>query len=91
MREIRRLRLRPIFNKPYNPEGNPIESVFGTLKREFKKLKLKAIANNEEFDPVVLVRRAVNSLDREGVQNTCTKGLRMWRDTREWNHMMMQN
>lgn len=34
--EIKRLKLRCNFNKPYNPEFNPIESVFGTLKQELR-------------------------------------------------------
>ncbi len=47
IKEMRRLKLLPIFNKPYNPAYNPIESVFGVLKTIFRQMRLKAIAENQ--------------------------------------------
>ena len=40
----------PIFNIPYCPEFNPIESVFSQVKRVFKLKRLKKLANLEPFD-----------------------------------------
>lgn len=51
MRELKKLRLRWIFNKPFNPTYNPIESVFETLKTIFRNLRLKAIAQNKVIEP----------------------------------------
>ena len=35
------LGIRPIYNAPYSPNGNPIERVFGLLKQAFRKLRLQ--------------------------------------------------
>ena len=57
---MKRLKLKLIFNKPYNPEYNPIESVFGVLKTLFRKLKLRAIVEDKMVDSQILVSRALN-------------------------------
>ena len=40
-----RLKARPIFNVPYSPDFNGIETYFSLLKGEYKKLILKRIIN----------------------------------------------
>ena len=39
-----------IFNPPYSPEYNGIESVFSIFKNDFKKKRLRSIMKNEEMD-----------------------------------------
>ena len=40
------LKLVPVFNVAYFPDGNGIEMIFSKVKREFKKAKLAKIVNN---------------------------------------------
>lgn len=85
---MKKLRLLPIFNKPCNPDYNPIESVFGVLKTNFRKIKLRAIADGEELQPETLVNRATNMLSNLGVRKTVMKVLKMWQSTPEWAEML---
>ena len=39
----KRLKVRPIFNVPYSPDFNGIETYFSLLKGEYKKLILERI------------------------------------------------
>ena len=90
LKELKRLHLKPIFNKPYNPEYNPIESIFATIKTIFRKLRLRSIANNQQTDPMTLIRRAVNFLDKKGVTKTIVDAIKMWRLTPEWQQMLIE-
>jgi transposase len=67
----RRLGLKVIWAPKYSPQYNAIESTFGVLKQSYRKMRLQAIANNEDLEAQVIVRRAINQLNKEGVQNTC--------------------
>ena len=42
------LKIRPIYNAPYYPDGNPIEFVFSMVKREYKQRKMHDILNGIE-------------------------------------------
>ena len=44
------LDIKPIFNLPYSPDYNPIESVFSLVKRIFNRKRLEQLANIESFD-----------------------------------------
>ena len=39
-----------VFNLPYSPDYNPIETYFSLLKNLFKRMKLNYIANGKEID-----------------------------------------
>ena len=40
----------PIFNVPYSPQFNGIESYFSLVKQEYKKLLLKYLVIDMQFD-----------------------------------------
>ena len=37
------MNMQPIFNIPYSPELNPIETFFRILKRQFRKMRLEIL------------------------------------------------
>ena len=45
-----RLNIIPIFNIPYSPQFNGIESYFALLKAEYKKLLLQYLMKDLNFD-----------------------------------------
>ena len=46
----KRLKARPIFNVPYSPDFNGIESYFSLLKGEYKKLMLERLIKGIKVD-----------------------------------------
>ena len=46
----RRLRVRQIFNVPYSPDFNGIETYFSLLKAEYKSLLLERLMNGAIVD-----------------------------------------
>ena len=82
--ELKRLRFRVIYNKPYNPAYNPIEYTFASIKNEFRKMRLKSLRAGDNTPPEVLVRRAVNTCTQKSVRNTIIHVLKKWQDTDEW-------
>ena len=50
MNAYRNLNICPIFNLPYSPDYNPIESVFSQVKRIYKSKRLGQLANDKEFN-----------------------------------------
>ena len=53
--EFKRLHITPIFNIPYSPQFNGIESYFSLLKAEYKNLLLQRIMKDEKVDAVELI------------------------------------
>lgn len=45
-----RLQIHPIFNIPYSPETNPIETCFSLVKHYFVRKRLQCLANDLPFD-----------------------------------------
>lgn len=45
-----RLQIQPIFNIPYSPETNPIETCFSLVKHYFVRKRLQCLANGLPFD-----------------------------------------
>ena len=60
----RKYDILPVFNIPYCPQFNPIESYFSCLKGEYKRLILKAIIEKKDFDPKQLIKRALKSINK---------------------------
>jgi len=54
-----RLNILPIFNVPYSPQFNGIESVFSMLKFCYKRLLLRSIMKNERLQPKKLIEAAI--------------------------------
>ena len=46
------LQVTPIFNIPYSPQFNGIESYFSLLKNEYKKLLLERVMKGDLVDAV---------------------------------------
>lgn len=47
---LERLEITPIFNVPYSPDFNGIESFFSLIKREYKTMLLQQIIKGEQVD-----------------------------------------
>jgi transposase len=50
------LGIQPVYNMKYSPEWNPIELMFGWLKKEFRQLRLAAMVNEIKPNYYELVR-----------------------------------
>ena len=44
-----------IFNVPYSPDYNPIETCFYKVKNAFKKLRMDMMVNNKKVDIETLI------------------------------------
>lgn len=51
----KKLKITPIFNIPYSPDFNGIESYFSLVKGEYKKLILQALLKEDTFDVKELI------------------------------------
>jgi hypothetical protein len=56
------LEMTPIFNVPYSPQFNGIESYFSLLKNEYKKLLLKYLVKNQPFEVIDLITKSIDSV-----------------------------
>ena len=52
------LDIRIIFNKSYSPWFAPIEGAFNETKAWYRKVKLRMLANSQEFDKKLCIRQA---------------------------------
>jgi hypothetical protein len=77
MATYKRLNINAIFNMPYSPDFNGIESYFSLVKAEYKKLALQSLMRGEQIQAVPLVERSVNSIDNEKVKRCAKFGLTM--------------
>ena len=69
------LNVIPIFNIPYSPQFNGIESVFSMVKAAFKKSLLKEIIAGERRNSIKLIKRAIIGLDSEKVKRCVVNGI----------------
>lgn len=53
------LKITPIFNIPYSPQFNGIESYFSLLKNEYKKLLLERVMRGDLVDAVTLIKTSL--------------------------------
>ena len=65
----------PIFNVPYSPQFNGIESYFSLLKSEYKKLILQRVMKGIPVDAIALIKdsfkRVEDSKTKRCVRNGC--------------------
>ena len=59
------LKITPIYNVSYSPDFNPIETVFASVKRIFKRERLHALTNGHDFDLNMGIRRAFSCVTKE--------------------------
>ena len=64
---MQELKIEWIYNVPYSPSFQPIETVFSQVKRAFKLDKLRALLTAKTFDQRAAVRRSFASIDSEFV------------------------
>ena len=54
------LNIHPIYNIPYSPDFNGIESYFSLVKGEYKNLWMQKYVNEEAIEPEILVRQILD-------------------------------
>ena len=57
------LQVTPIFNIPYSPQFNGIESYFSLLKHEYKKMILEQVMKGDPVDAVTLIKASIEKVD----------------------------
>ena len=71
----KRLRARPIFNVPYSPAFNGIETYFSLLKGEYKKLLLERLLKGVRVDSQSLIVQSIQRVDQDKVKRCVAAGL----------------
>ena len=66
--------MTPIFNVPYSPQFNGIESYFSLVKGEYKKLLLKYLILNQKFDVNALIKKSIDLVSNEKAMNCARNG-----------------
>ena len=62
------LNITEIFNVPYCPQFNGIESYFSQLKATYKKLLLQHVIKEAPYDTMGLIKQSIESVSDENVQ-----------------------
>ena len=70
-----RLNFSPVFNMPYSPDFNGIESYFSLVKGHYKKLLLQIMMKGETFDVVSLIKQSIALVSHEKIRNCLVNGL----------------
>ena len=70
-----RLKITPIFNIPYSPDFNGIESYFSLVKSQYKKLLLQLLMKGLSFQVVALIRQAIGNVSDDKVRSCVTNGV----------------
>ena len=62
---LEKLNITEIFNVPYCPQFNGIESYFSQIKATYKKLLLKCVINDAPYDKIGLIKQSIQSVSNE--------------------------
>jgi len=62
------LNITEIFNVPYCPQFNGIESYFSQIKATYKKMLLKCVIEEVPYDTVSLIKESIQSISDENVK-----------------------
>jgi transposase len=71
----KRLKVRPIFNVPYSPDFNGIETYFSLIKGEYKKLILERLIKGIKVDSSSMIVQSIQKVDQEKAKRCVTGGL----------------
>ena len=71
----KRLKARPIFNVPYSPDFNGIETYFSLLKGEYKKLILERLIKGIKVDSSSMIVQSIQKVDQEKAKRCVAGGL----------------
>ena len=55
--KLEELKIHPIYNIPYSPDFNGIESYFSQVKGEYKKRWMQLYVKGEPIDPEAIIRQ----------------------------------
>ena len=72
----KRLRARPIFNVPYSPAFNGIETYFSLIKGEYMKLLLERLIKGVKVDSSSLIMQSIQRVDQEMAKKGVAAGLK---------------
>lgn len=70
---MRELKLECIWNVPYSPDYQPIETVFSQVKLLFKKEKLKALLTKGDFDQKQTIRNTFGSIKADYIDRCISR------------------
>ena len=59
----KRLKARPIFNVPYSPDFNGIETYFSLIKGEYKKLILERLIKGIKVDSSSMIVQSIQKVE----------------------------
>ena len=76
LKKYKRLKERPIFNVPYSPAFNGIETYFSLLKGEYKKLLLERLIKGAKVDSSSLIVQSIGRIDHEKAKRCVAAGLK---------------
>ena len=62
------LNITEIFNVPYCPQFNGIESFFSQVKATYKKMLLKCVIEEVPYDTVSLIKESIQSISDDNVK-----------------------
>ena len=71
---LQKLNITPIYNVPYCPQFNGIESYFSALKASYNKLLARDIMDNNIVDQVKLIQKAIEGIDEKKVKKCADYG-----------------
>lgn len=67
-------KVTPIFNMPYSPQYNGIESYFGLVKLHYKNMLLRDLLANRRLDVEKLIKQAIEKVDDKHAQACARNG-----------------
>ena len=70
---------RPIFNVPYSPAFNGIETYFSLLKCEYKKLLLERLIKGVKVESQSMIMQSIQRVDQEKAKKCVEAGLKCLR------------
>lgn len=68
----------PLWNVPYSPQLNPIESVFNHVKRHFKQTKLHLLSNEKKVDVLGLIKQSFAAVTEEQISAATKTSFRLF-------------
>ena len=71
----KRLKAQPIFNVPYSPNFNGIETYFSLLKGEYKKLIIERIIKGIKGESLSMIMQSIQRVDLEKAKRCVASGL----------------
>ena len=82
---FQRLQIIPIYNIPYSPDFNGIESYFSLIKAEYKKMLLKSLIRDNGFNTTRLIKSSISAVSDEKVRACARNG----REQMEEQHLKL--